>query len=277
MGHRLALGLIEDGVHLAQPESVPEVTSLAMVGLDDQGHPDYAFYREGVADRAVTSHAMNAACEGFPGLAIVCTGCLALAPQDADKYLPWLQAQKAADRWVVVDANMRPSVMPDLAPYRVNVLRALALADLIKASDEDLQELQVPGDGAIDQAHRLMARVPARMMALTLGAEGALLLLKTPQGIVMVRGQEAGEVRVVDTVGAGDCFLAGLLSRLIRQAQDAGCSPANMAEDLDTVQMELLLAHALATATINVTRAGCQPPNWAEVQQHLATHPMRLL
>ena len=277
MGHRLTQGLIEDGVHLARPESVPEVTSLAMVGLDEQGHPDYAFYREGVADRTVTAQGMNAACEGWPGLAIVCTGCLALAPQDADKYLPWLQAQKAADRWVVVDANMRPSVMPDLDPYRANVLRALALADLIKASDEDLQVLQVPGNGAIDQAQRLLASVPARMIALTLGAEGAVLMLKTSLGIVMVRGQEAGEVQVVDTVGAGDCFLAGLLSWLIRQAQDARCSPADMAQGLDTTQMGLLLAHALATATINVTRAGCQPPTWEEVQKHLAIHPMRLL
>lgn len=277
MGYRLAQGLIEDGVHLAQPQPVPEVTALAMVGLDDHGHPDYAFYREGVADRVVTAQGMNAACEGWPGLAIVCTGCLALAPQDADKYLPWLQAQKAADRWVVVDANMRPSVMPDLAPYRANVLRALAMADLIKASDEDLQLLQVPGDGALDQAQRLLASMPARMIALTLGAEGAVLLLKTSQGVVMVRGQEAGEVQVVDTVGAGDCFLAGLLSWLIRQAKDAACTPADMAQGLDTTQVAQLLAHALATASINVTRAGCQPPTWEEVQQHLATHPMRLL
>lgn len=277
MGHRLAQGLIEDGVHLAQSAPVPEVTSLAMVGLDDHGHPNYAFYREGVADRAVTAQSMNAACEGWPSLAIVCTGCLALAPQDAGKYLPWLQAQKAADRWVVVDANMRSSVMPDLAPYRANVLRALALADLIKASDEDLQVLQVPGDGAIDQAQRLLASLPARMIALTLGDQGAVLLLKTSLGIVMVRGKEAGEVQVVDTVGAGDCFLAGLLSRLIRQAQDAGCSPADMAQGLDTTQMAQLLAHALATATINVTRAGCQPPTWDEVKKHLAINPMRLL
>lgn len=276
MGRRLAQGVIDDGVHLARPEPVPEVTSLAMVGVDEQGHPDYAFYREGVADRAVSADAMNAACDAWPDLGVVCTGCLALAPQDADKYLPWLQAQKAAGRWVVVDVNMRPSVMPDLGPYRANVQHALALADLIKASDEDLQVLQVPGSDALDQAQRLLASVRAGMMALTLGAQGAVLLCKTTEGIVSVRGQEAGAVQVVDTVGAGDSFLAGLLTRLIRLAQDAQCSPARMAQQLDRADMQVLLAHALATATINVMRAGCQPPSWDEVQARLAAHPLRL-
>ena len=276
MGRRLAQGLIDDGVHLAQPQPVPQVTSLAMVGVDERGHPDYAFYREAVADRAVTAQAMNTACEAWPDLGVVCTGCLALAPHDADKYLPWLQAQKAAGRWVVVDANMRPSVMPDLTPYRANVHRALALADLVKASDEDLDVLQVPGSDALDKAQRLLASVPAGMMALTLGAQGAVLLRKTPQGMALVRGQESDRVEVVDTVGAGDSFLAGLLTRLIRLAQDAGCSPAAMAQRLDATQTGQLLAHALATATINVMRAGCQPPTWDQVLARLAAHPVRL-
>lgn len=273
MGRRLLQGALEDGVHLARPQPAPEVTSLAMVGVDEHGHPDYAFYREGVADRAVTAEAMNAACAARPDLGVVCTGCLALAPQDADKYLPWLQAQKAAGRWVVVDANMRPSVMPDLVPYRVNVHRALALADLIKASDEDLEVLQLPGTDALDRAQRLLTSVSAGLMSLTLGAQGAVLLRKTPAGIVALRGREAGPVHVVDTVGAGDSFLAGLLTRLIRLAQDAGCSPAQMAQRIDASQAAQLLAHALATATINVMRAGCQPPTWDEVLARLAACP----
>lgn len=276
MGRRLAQGLIDDGVHLAQAAPVPEVTSLAMVGVDENGHPDYAFYREAVADRAVTAQAMNASCQDWPDLGVVCTGCLALAPVDADKYLPWLQTQKAAGRWVVVDANMRPSVVPDLSPYRANVHRALALADLIKASDEDLQVLGVPGSDPLEQAQRLLASVPAGLMALTLGAEGAVLLRKTAQGIVAVRGRETHAVQVVDTVGAGDSFLAGLLTRLLRLAQVAGCSPAEMAQRLEAPHLGWLLAHALATATINVMRSGCQPPDWAEVGQRLATHPVAI-
>ena len=103
-----------------------------------------------------------------------------------------------------------------------------------------------------------------------------MLLCKTAQGIVQVRGQEAAPLPVVDTVGAGDSFLAGLLTRLIRLAQETACSPAHMAQRLTLAQMGQLMAHALATATINVMRAGCQPPDWDEVQARLAAHPIRL-
>ena len=57
-GRQLAAGLLDDGVHLAVPTPVPQVTSLAVVGVDEQGHPDYSFYREGVADRATGSAAL---------------------------------------------------------------------------------------------------------------------------------------------------------------------------------------------------------------------------
>lgn len=272
-GRQLAQALQADGVHLGAPQPTPAVTSLAVIGVDAQGHPDYGFYREQVADREVTAPGLIHASAAWPGLQMVCTGCLALDPRDADHYLPWLQAQKDAGRWVVVDANMRPSVMPDLVPYRVNVHRALALADLIKASDEDLEVLQLPGTDALDRAQRLLTSVSAGLMSLTLGAQGAVLLRKTPAGIVALRGREAGPVHVVDTVGAGDSFLAGLLTRLIRLAQDASCLPEQMAQRIDASQAAQLLAHALATATINVMRAGCQPPTWDEVLARLAACP----
>ena len=153
---------------------------------------------------------------------------------------------------------------------------ALALADLIKASDEDLEVLDVPGQDARERAERLLARVPAGMMALTLGAEGAVLLRKTSAGIVALQAQERVPVQVVDTVGAGDCFLAGLLACLLRLAQDGACTPTEMAQRLSNDQAKALLAHALATATINVTRIGCQPPVWDEVIERLAAHPVRL-
>ena len=89
-GRELAEGLLADGVHLASPEPIQHVTSLAIVGVDEQGHPDYSFYREGVADRATSAKAMTAACTQAQGLSVVCTGALALSPEDRDIYLPWL-------------------------------------------------------------------------------------------------------------------------------------------------------------------------------------------
>src|SRR5690606_4260664 len=96
---------------------------------------------------------------------------------DAAIYLPWLAAQRTAGRCVVVDANLRPSLMPDLAAYRRTLHAALAHAHIIKASDEDLDHLAVPGTDALARArHLLTANPQAHLLALTLGADGAWLL-----------------------------------------------------------------------------------------------------
>lgn len=276
-GRELAAQLAADGVQLAQPTPVGEVTSLAVVNLTEHGHPDYAFYREGVADRAVTAEGLSAACAAASGLQLVCTGALALDARDAAIYLPWLQAQRAAGRCVVVDANLRPSVMPDLPAYRAQVLAALAEAHIIKASDEDLDHLQVPGADPLARARHLLAANPrARLMALTLGGEGAWLLQQGAAGGEWF-AKEAEPLAVVDTVGAGDSFLAGLLAYLLRaQAQQASLAPAGMADfiaALPAAAYREALRHALASASLCVQERGCVPPNWQAVQDWAAQHP----
>lgn len=262
-GRELATGLLNDGVHLAVPEPVQQVTSLAVVGVNAQGHPDYSFYREGVADRATSAARLTQACADADGLSLVCTGALALSPDDADTYLPWLASQRAAGRTVVIDANLRPSVMPDLAAYRRHVHAALQYADVIKASDEDLDCLDLPGADAIERAAHLLRNSRAHFLALTRGGEGASLLTRHGQ---LFHARETEPVAVVDTVGAGDCFLAGLVVAMLDNAlaTDWGSAtvPAAQAQDL--------LANAIASATICVMRRGCVPPTREEVHARRA-------
>ena len=268
-GRRLAEALQHDAVVLARPQPVPEVTSLAVVAVDAQGHPDYAFYRQGVADRATDAAALAGASLDLGALEMVCTGCLALAPDDADVYLPWLRAQRARGLTIVVDANLRPSVMPDLAAYRRNVHAALELADIIKASDEDLEALGAPGGNARDRAARLLQSTQARYLLLTLGAQGACLL---ERGGAVWRAAEARPVPVLDTVGAGDCFLAGFLVALLRLAPARARGPGALADG----DAQVLLGHALASATLCVMRRGAVPPDWDEVRQRVALAPAQI-
>jgi fructokinase len=282
-GRQLAQALQRDGVQLAMPQPVAQPTSLAVVTLNAAGHPDYAFYREGVADRQINAASMNAVCAAQPQLEIVCTGCLALDPADAPHYLTWWQAQKAAGRWLVVDVNLRPSVMPDLAQYRAHVLAMAQLADVLKASDEDLAHLQLPGNSPMEQAMHLMNLGAAQWMALTLGAEGAHLLVRNGAQIKVFSAREAAPLKVLDTVGAGDSFLAGLLACALHHADQH--TPAHILEPGQAPKVKTwasqatdrclqdVLAHALASASLVVMRRGCDPAHWDEVRARMTAFP----
>lgn len=265
-GRELAAALQNDGVHLAMPDPVQQVTSLAVVSVGPQGHPDYAFYREGVADRAITATQMTDACAQSTSLSLVCTGALALSPDDADLYLPWLASQRKAGRTVVIDANLRPSVMSDLALYRRHVMLALQYADVIKASDEDLDYLDLPGTNALQKATYLLDKSHANLVALTRGSAGASLLTRYGQ---IFHAQETEHVNVLDTVGAGDCFLAGLVTTLLENNLVASWGATSVPE----TQAKSLLSNAIASASLCVMRRGCVPPSREEVKARIQMSP----
>ena len=261
-GRQLAAGMAADGVHLAAPEPVVEVTSLAVVSVNEAGHPDYAFYREGVADRATDAARLTQACQSAHGLKIVCTGALALSPDDAHTYLPWLAAQRDGGRKVVIDANLRPSVMPDLKRYRAHVLSTLQYADVIKVSDEDLDNLELPGATALDKARHLLGQCSAQVLTLTLGGEGAKLLTRAGE---VFWARETAPLVVRDTVGAGDCFLAGLVTAMLEADLSADWGSARV----DSAQAQRLLHNAIASASLCVQRRGCAPPSRDEVRAYV--------
>ena len=259
-GQQLAAELQAAGVVRPLKKEVREVTSLALVSINECGHPDYAFYREGVADRAVTAEELNSVCGDFETLQVVCTGALALAVDDVHVYTPWLVLQREAGRMVVIDANLRPSVMRDLEAYRENVLRVLYLAHIIKVSDEDLRNLRIPGDNPDVQAVTLLRQTQASVLVLTCGGDGAHLHTRYGERFSY---RDPRPIKVVDTVGAGDCFLAGFLAawRKLKLTPHWGL------EEVDSSQAHVLLSHATTSASLNVQRRGCQPPTENEVTQ----------
>lgn len=269
LGQALMQQMVKDGVTLSQPSGVQAVTSLAVVHLNENGHPSYAFYRDGVADRQVTALQMTNDCSKHSlSLEFVCTGALALDTRDQNVYLPWLLQQKQAGLSVVLDANLRPSVMPDLPAYQRCVHAYLDIADIIKVSDEDLLALNVPGDTPLVQARHVMQSTKAKVVALTMGANGAWLLTRNGEYFA----HETTRLNIIDTVGAGDSFLAGLLASLA-SLNTPSQSLNRVLDKLSSQQAQMTLGHAVASASLCVQERGCVPPTWSQTKQWAERHP----
>lgn len=269
LGQALMQQMVNDGVVLSQQTPIQAVTSLAVVNLNEQGHPSYAFYREGVADRQVTASKMANDCANHvSSIEFVCTGALALDARDQNVYLPWLTQQKEAGQCIVVDANLRPSVMPDLPAYQRCVHAYLDMADIVKVSDEDLVALNVPGETALAQARHVMQTTQAKLIALTMGANGAWLLTRKGEYFA----HETAYLNIIDTVGAGDSFLAGLLAALA-SLNEAAQSLNYVLANLTSQQAQMALGHAIASASLCVQERGCIPPTWLQAKQWAEQHP----
>jgi fructokinase len=175
----------------------------------------------------------------------------AVLPPGADDVLALLT--RLRDRATVsYDVNARPAVTgtgPDVA---ARVERMVAVTDLVKASDEDLEVLY-PGRPHVESAAALLALGPAAVVV-TRGAEGALWLDRV--GSVEV---EPRPVRVADTIGAGDTFGAALIDALWEHGRlGAEGRPALSALPRDEVTD--VLEHAARAAAVTVSRPGADPP-----------------
>lgn len=248
-GQQFAQVLTRENVHLASAPST-RPTAMAVVQLDEAGKAHYSFHREAVADRDISAH------EAIARLPLharwLHTGCLTLLPQDWPRTRQLLQAARARGIRISIDANLRPSVCDDLAAYRVAVLAACSMADVVKVSDDDLIALGLDGE-PVQAAHRLLDG-NCGLVALTLGAQGAVLIERAHE----VHCSPPRGTEVVDTVGAGDSFMAALLAWCVREASWPDALP------LHPAHMHAALSHAVRAAALCVARQGCNPATWQE-------------
>ena len=189
-------------------------------------------------------------------------GSLALTMAPGADVLQRLLAQARQAMTVSYDPNCRPLLMGSPDAVRGRIESVVALADVVKASADDLAWL-LP-DRPLDQvAEAWLARGPS-LVVITLGPAG--LLVATRQAGVLRRPGRA--VEVVDTVGAGDACMAALLAGLHRRdLLGADRRPALQAMDAATVTD--LADEAVLAAAITCTRSGAEPPTAAELRDQV--------
>lgn len=243
-GDMLRSALDADGVDRGHCITTDRPTTLAFVTLGN-GSAGYAFHDENSAGRMLRPDDMP---EPGAGVSAMFFGGISLAAEPCASAFEAMA--QAAGRWpIMLDPNIRPGHVRDEAGYRARLGRMIAMADIVKLSDEDLHWLEGPGRPE-DLAAALLSRGPG-LVAVTQGDRGAFGV--TRRGRVAVAAMPA---RVVDTVGAGDTFNAGMLCAL----HDALCLTRAGIAALDDAVLRRALAHGASAAAVTVSRAGANPP-----------------
>ncbi len=252
LGEKLAQTLAAEGVDTTYLRRKDATTTLGMVSLDDKGSAQYRFYGEGAADRLVGI----ADLPDVAPLSAASFGCFSLLTKPTgDSFLTFAERVAAAGRLVVLDPNIRPSVEPDFGVWRARVDSFADHAGLIKVSEEDLQHLY-PGETLGTVAQRWLAKGAAAVVV-TLGGEGAVMIRAAGDPIKV----PAQRVEVVDTVGAGDSFLAALLTYLVETGELSRQRIAALPEE----EAKRALAFAVAASAVTCGRRGADLPRRDEL------------
>lgn len=229
------------GVEAAGPFS-EDPTPLARVEAGAASEAEYRFYLRGTAFEA----------SGWPELPedvqAVHAGSLAAAVEPAAGEV-WARLERPRGAFVSFDPNVRPGLTPPA--FRATFWERLDRFDLVKLSAADLDWLAAGEDRDAALA-RLRGAVP--WVVLTLGAGGAVGFYGVHEAHV-----PPPAVRVVDTVGAGDAFAAGLLA----WAHGSGVLDGAA---LEHDGLEEALVFACRVAGLTLVRTGADPPTRAELE-----------
>ncbi len=254
-GDRLRDYLAEEGVRLPLARRSLWPTSLALVTIDDEGMPNYRLYREGIADKDTSYEEIEA---NLPGdLEVFHTGSLAITPSQLPKMRRVFELAKSRGAVISVDINIRLRASIDTGAYLAGVRSLLPVADIVKASDEDIDALGLDKDTRRSAA-RVYEEMGSGMLLLTEGRGGALL--HTEKGVIEKSAYPIADVK--DTVGAGDTFHAAFIAALCRGGVIGRPLP-----EADPDVLGDAVDFACAAAAINVSRVGCSPPTEDEVRR----------
>ncbi len=231
----------------------PEPSTLAFVSIAAGEEPQYAFFNIGAADRSLVAADLP---EPLPD-AVDCLhfGSFSLAVEPAATTLAELMRRETGHRVISLDPNVRPTLVGEREAYVRRLERLVALATVVKVSAADLEWLY-PGASAEAIAVRWRDSGPA-LIAVTRGTDGAVALTGTTRAAV-----PGNRVDVVDTVGAGDTFQAGLLARLAEFGRLGRDSVSTLTE----AELADALSFAGRAAAITCSRAGADPPRRAELR-----------
>ena len=264
-GSQIRNRLSNGGVNLELAVVANEPTTLAIASVNEAGVAEYSFYIQGTADWAwsATELPSDSMLNELNPKAIQ-FGCLAMAIAPGNEVIMrWLRAF-VGKFTLSHDLNLRPALGFNRSEELARVLVLNEISDIIKASDADLEWLfGLPAGSDLDEiCHEWSAG--GSLVVLTRGERGASAYRNGRRIDV-----PAPSINLVDTVGAGDTFMAALLTALSQEGALGAGARGRLAQ-LEDEQLLKALQEAVTAAAITCERRGCQPPTSKEIQARLS-------
>jgi fructokinase len=248
-GRRIAEYVESSGVQLVSGSTTAARTPTAMAHLNEAGVADYEFDIDWrLSGTAVVAPPLVAHTGSIA--AFLDPGCLATAAL--------LDAYRTAAT-ITYDPNVRPALITERGQAIARIDRLVEKADVVKASDEDLRWID-PGRSPEQIATAWQALGPS-IVAVTMGERGAFAV--SAAGVVRVG---ARPVQVVDTVGAGDAFMTGLIDALWSLGL-LGAERRRALARIDLAELQYVLGEASLASALTVARAGADLPDRAALQR----------
>ena len=246
-GRQLREHLVHSRVDLDLVTATTDPTTLAVATLDEAGKASYGFYTAATSAAGLTAADLPPTWRA--GVDAIHVGTLGLVLEPSASTIEALLTELAGTMVIGLDPNVRPALIADLDAYRARIERLVALADLVKVSDDDLVALYPDRSPASVAAE--WAECGPALVALTKGSDG--VTAHTPVGVIEVASRP---VEVFDTIGAGDSFNAGLLCAL---HDDAMLAPDRVRQ-LSRDEWTAAVSFAAAVAAVTCSHAGADPP-----------------
>jgi fructokinase len=257
-------GLLRD--HLERNEldlsscaTTAQPTTLAFATLDEQAKASYDFYVDATADWGWTDEELArlpAHCRAIH------TGSLTAFLQPGADALQrmWDQRRSDGELMLSFDPNVRPDLLGSRSDAVARVERFVAASHVVKASDDDAGWLYP--DRPMDDIQRHWASLGPDLVVITRGSAGCTAI--TAAGALLEAPGRSAEV--VDTIGAGDAFMSGLLSGI---ADLDALAPGSLPELADA-DVRRALDRAVAVSWMTCRRTGADPPNRREYEEAVA-------
>ena len=237
------------GVQLVPGSDHAERTSTAVATLAADGAATYTFDLTSRVPEVVLDDSM----------VVLHTGSIAATLHPSAEAITELCHEAREYATISYDPNARPTIMGTAEEVLPRIEALVAGADVVKVSDEDVAWLY-PGADVESVLRRWAAAGPA-LVVLTRGAAGSIGVTSAGEQVDVPSPQ----VAVVDTVGAGDSYMAGLLDALW-SADLLGADRRERLHQLDARTTYQAMAHAATIAAIVVSRAGANPPTRRELE-----------